>query len=404
MKFAHLSDCHIGGWRDPLLRELNGKSFIAAIDRSLREKVDFVLISGDLFNTAVPAIDSLKLAVEQLKRVSDEHIPVYIIAGSHDFSPSGKTMIDVLEQAGLVINVAKGGELPDGRLRLEFTEDKKTKVKVTGMIGKKGGLESGYYHVLAKENLEQASGPKIFLFHSAIEEMKPKEFAQVEGMALSLLPRGFDYYAGGHVHVVDRQSMDGYQNIVYPGPIFPNNFAEIEKLRQGSFVLYTDGKIEHVLLDVCPIVCLRVDADNKTPSQVQQLLKEEVQKVTAGALVTLRVSGVLSQGRPGDIVWNDVLHDAHARGARVFLRNTNAFTSKELEVIAVREQSVDEVEASLLNEHAEQLKKAGGDALWAKKLMLVLSVEKQEGERAGDFESRLCSELDVLLGGQDGAK
>lgn len=404
MKFAHLSDCHIGGWRDPLLRELNGKSFIAAIDRSIAERVDFMLISGDLFNTAVPAIDSLKLAVEQLKKVSNAHIPVYIIAGSHDFSPSGKTMIDVLEQAGLVINVAKGEELQDGRLRLAFTEDQKTKVKITGMIGKKGGLESGYYHVLAKDNLEQALGPKVFLFHSAIEELKPREFAQVEGMALSLLPRGFDYYAGGHVHVVDRQSVEGYQNIVYPGPIFPNNFAEIEKLRHGSFVLYVDGRIEHIPLNICPIVCLTVDADDKTPSQVQQLLKEVLQKVSAGALVTIRVSGVLAQGRPSDIVWNDVLHDAYARGARVVLRNTNAFTSKELEVISVKEQSVDEVEESLLREHAMRLQKAGGDSLWAKKLMQVLAVEKQEGERIGDFESRLCSELDSLLGGQHGAK
>ena len=397
MKFAHLSDCHIGGWRDPKLRELNGRSFTAAIERSIKECVDFILISGDLFNTAVPAIDSLKLAVEQLKKVKDNTIPIYIIAGSHDFSPSGKTMIDVLEQAGLVINVAKGEELQDGRRRLAFTEDHKTKVKITGMIGKKGGLESGYYHVLAKENLEQAQGPKIFLFHSAIEELKPKEFAQVDGMALSLLPRGFDYYAGGHVHVVDRRSVEGYQNIVYPGPIFPNNFAEIEKLRHGSFVLFDGGKIEHITLNICPIVCLTIDADNKTPSQVQQLLKDEVQRVTPNSLVTIRVSGVLVQGRPSDIIWNDVLHDAYAHGASVVLRNTNAFTSKELEMIAVKEQSVDEVEESLLKEHHEQLKKAGGDASWAKKLMQVLAAEKQEGERVTDFEARLCGELDVLF-------
>lgn len=397
MKFAHLSDCHIGGWRDPKMRELNHKSFALAITRSIQEKVDFILISGDLFNTAVPAIDSLKFAVEQLRKVKDAHIPIYIIAGSHDFSPSGKTMIDVLEHAGLVINVAKGAELPDGRLRLEFTEDPKTRVKVTGMIGKKGGLETGYYHVLSKENLEQEKGPKIFLFHSAIEELKPKEFAQVEGMALSLLPKGFDYYAGGHVHVVDRQSVEGYTNIVYPGPIFPNNFAEIEKLRTGSFVIYEDGKITHVPLDVCPVICLSVDADNISPSKAQEKIKKELEKVVKGALVTLRVSGVLSEGRPADVAWNDLMFDALSRGAYEVKRNTVAFLSRELEVIQVREQSVDEVEESLLREHAGQLEKAGGNAQVARRLMQVLSVEKQEGERVSDFEARLCGELDALF-------
>jgi len=397
VRFAHLSDCHIGGWRDPKLRELNAKSFTVAIDRAIKEKVDFVLISGDLFNTAVPAIDSLKLAVEQLKRVKDNHIPIYIIAGSHDFSPSGKTMIDVLEQAGLVISVAKGEELPDGRLRLAFTKDEKTGVKLTGMIGKKGGLESGYYHVLAKENLEQESGPKIFLFHSAIEELKPKELAQIEGMALSLLPRGFDYYAGGHVHVVDRQSLEGYRNIVYPGPIFPNNFAEIEKLRHGSFVLYEDGKVAHIPLDVCPVVCLNITANHLSPSQAQERIATELQRVVPHALVTIRVAGMLAEGRPADIVWNDLLHDAYAKGASMVLRNTVALTSRELETITVKEQSVDEVESSIIAEHAGQLKRAGGSADTARQLMHVLSVEKQDGERVTDFEVRLCGELDALL-------
>src|SRR3989344_5042598 len=175
MRFAHLSDCHIGGWREPKMRDANARSFILAIDTCLQEMVDFVLISGDLFNTAVPAIDSLKMAVEQLKRLKDANVPVYIIAGSHDFSPSGKTMLDVLEEAGLVINVARGVELPDGRIKLEFTIDQKTGVKLTGMIGKKGGLEVGYYHFLAKEHLEKEQGKKIFLFHSALAELKPKE-------------------------------------------------------------------------------------------------------------------------------------------------------------------------------------------------------------------------------------
>jgi len=124
VKFGHIADCHIGSWRDPKLRAANTKSFCMAIDKCISEKVDFVLIAGDLFNTAVPGIDSLRMTVTQLKRLKDSDIPVYFIAGSHDFSPSGKTMLDVLEQAGLAIKVAKGKELPDGRFKLDFVTEK----------------------------------------------------------------------------------------------------------------------------------------------------------------------------------------------------------------------------------------------------------------------------------------
>ncbi|MBA3064689.1 hypothetical protein FP803_04595, partial [Candidatus Woesearchaeota archaeon] len=89
------------------------------------KQVDFVLIAGDLFNTALPGIDALKIVVTKLKELKDNNIPSYVIPGSHDFSPSGKTMIDVLENAGLLVNVMKG-KIIDEKLNLEFTIDKKT--------------------------------------------------------------------------------------------------------------------------------------------------------------------------------------------------------------------------------------------------------------------------------------
>jgi len=398
MKFAHLADCHIGGWRDPKLRAANTNSFCMAIEKCLTEKVDFVLISGDLFNTAVPSIDSLRMTVEQLKRVKDAKIPVYFIAGSHDFSPSGKTMLDVLEHAGLAMNVARGEELPNNKIRLHFTVDPKTGAKITGMIGKKGGLETSYYHQLDKEVLEKEPGYKIFMFHTALAELKPKELAQMDAMAVSLMPAGFDYYAGGHVHVVDKVSLGKYQNIVYPGPIFPNNFSEIEKLKHGSFVIVDNGNIQHIPLNIHPTVCITVDAEQKMPSEVETLIKEQLAtKSIENALVTIRVSGCLKQGRPADMHWNDIFHDAYAKKAYMVMKNSNAFTSKEMEVVMVKEANVEEVETSLIQQHAGQFKFSANDVALAKKLMHVLSAEKKEGERVSDFETRVHGELDTLF-------
>ncbi len=86
----------------------------------------------------MPSIDGLKEATKKFKELLDKEIPVYIIAGSHDFSPSGKTMLDVLECAGLMVNVSRGEEV-DGKLKLKFTIDKKTGAKITGLLGKRAG-------------------------------------------------------------------------------------------------------------------------------------------------------------------------------------------------------------------------------------------------------------------------
>src|SRR5512140_3529157 len=100
MLFAHMADCHLGGWRDPVMRSINHKVFESAVARCVQEKVDFVIIAGDLFNTSVPGMDVLQFAVRQLRILKDKGIPVYFVAGSHDCSPTGRSVLDVLESAG----------------------------------------------------------------------------------------------------------------------------------------------------------------------------------------------------------------------------------------------------------------------------------------------------------------
>ena len=398
MKFAHLADVHLGGWREPKLRDANTRSFCTAIDRCINEKMDFVLIAGDLFNTSLPSMDCLKIGVQKLKELKDAGIPVYLIPGSHDFSPSGKTMIDIIEQAGLAVNVAKG-EVVDGKLKLKFTVDEKTGVKITGLFGKKGQLEKYYYEDLVKENLEAEKGPKIFMFHSPIAELKPEDLAGMDAMPLSLMPQGFDYYAGGHVHVVQHEKLKDYPNLVYPGPTFPNNFAELEKLECGSFVIWNDGNVTHEKIKLHPIMKITIDAHNKTAAEVNTAL-EEIKQEMKNAIVLLRIEGTLKQGKPNDINFKAFIDSCANNNAYITLKNTNKLESKEFEEIKVSTDSVEDIEEKLLTEHAGQLKimPAQKEIELAKELMRVLSLEKDEGERVADFEKRISEDVDKLLG------
>lgn len=401
MKFAHFADCHIGGWREEKLKELNMSAFVKAVNACISEKVDFILISGDLFNTSLPGIDQLKEAVKQLKKLKNSSIPVYIIAGSHDFSPSGKTMLDVLDEAGLVRNVLKG-KADGNKLFLEFSIDLKTGAKITGMFGKKGMLEKAYYENLEKTNLETEEGFKIFMFHTAITELKTKEFEHIDSSPVSFLPKGFDYYAGGHVHIVKTSSIDEYKNIVYPGPLFPNSFSELEKLKKGNFVIYDEGKITNVPVQVVNVYSIEKDCTNLTPEQIDaELMKEISNKELNNTIVTLRLFGMLKSGKPSDIKLQEIIAMLYSKSAFFVMKNLNQLESKEFEEIKVQENSVDETEEKLITEHLGKNKELGIEAeqekQLTKELMNSLSSEKEEGEKVYEFESRIREETKKVI-------
>ena len=86
MKFLHTSDWHVGrtlnGWS---LLEEQEWAFQQIVDLAISEKVDGVIISGDLYDRAVPPVDAIKLFNKTLTRlVLEEQIPVYAISGNHD--------------------------------------------------------------------------------------------------------------------------------------------------------------------------------------------------------------------------------------------------------------------------------------------------------------------------------
>jgi len=400
MKFAHIADCHVGGWREPKLRAVNTKSFVSVIDYCLKSCVDFVILSGDLFNTAMPPMDCLKIVVEKLKQLADKNIPVYAIPGSHDFSASGKTILDVLESAGLMQNVCRGQEI-EGKLKLDFVVDPKTKIKITGLLGKKGGLEKNYFYHLDRKELEEPSTRyKIFMFHSALSELKPKGLEKMDAMPVSLLPKNFNYYAGGHVHIIDKVNIAGYKNIVYPGPIYPNSFSELEKLKKGSFVLVDNGHIQHLKIEPHKVLTFELDAENKTPEQANEELADMLEEHDLkDIIITLRVKGCLRTGKPSEIKFKEFFNKAYEEGAYFVMKNTNKLASKEFEEIKTSKSSVEEIEETAINEHAGQLDvfETEKEKEITKELIMMLSAEKEEGEKTADFEKRVKADVDAAL-------
>ena len=406
MKYAHLADLHLGSWREPKMRDLSTKSFLTAIDQCVQNQVDFILFSGDIFNTSLPSLDTLKIVTKKLKELKDKDIPLYVIAGSHDFSPSGKTMIDVLENAGLLKNVCRGKIHPETKeLHLQFTTDQKTGAKITGILGRKGQLDKTYYQNLHLDNLEQESGYKIFMFHTTLTEMKPKHMEKIESQPTSFLPKNFNYYAGGHIHHPTKIELEGYGTLTYPGALFPNNFAEVEKYSHGGYYLISidseqSQKIEWLPVKTMEHHALTVNCTHKAPEVITFEILNHFEKVNIqDTLLTIRLNGVLAKGKVSDLNFNHIFTELYQKGAYFIMKNTAGVQSEEFEEVKIAASNPETMEEEIIKEHLQQNKvyDAETELDLIKTLLQALITTKKEGETLTDFQERVIQEMDKIL-------
>jgi hypothetical protein len=272
--------------------------------------------------------------------------------------------------------------------KLKFFEDK-TGVKLTGVLGRRGGLEREDYAKLEKEHLENEEGFKIFLFHTALEEFKPKDLNKVECMSFSGLPKNFNYYAGGHVHYLYDIEKEDYGKIVYPGPVFPNNFKEIEDLKKGSFCI-VDEKLNLVRKYIELKEVLSFKISGSLPREINAQIENIIENNDfSDKIVTLRILGELEEGKVSDVKVKDYVKKMEEKGAFFVMKNLNKLKLKEFSEVKL-EGEVKDIEESLIKEHLGQFKIENEKEL-TDELIEIFSDEKLEGETNATFESRIIN-------------
>lgn len=383
VRFAHMADVHLGGWKQPQLQDLNFQSFRKAIDVCIAEKLDFVLISGDLFDTAFPGIDILKEAFAEFKRLKDAKIPCFIIAGSHDYSVSGKTFLDVLEKAGFCENVENWEEKGES---LILNPKIYKNIAIYGYPGKKSGLE---ILDLRRIKLNDAPGLyKIFMLHTTLDKAKgtiPMDSIETDNLPL------VDYYALGHIHI-DFQ----FQNFVYPGPIFPNNFQELEDLHHGSFYIVNtepNTPLKKIELKIKDVVSVEIELRNALTA-TEKIISELSKKELEDKVVLLRLNGELETGTTSDIKFQQIEDFVKQKNAYFILKNTHNLKTKELEIESQIENS-DNVEEEAINIYCKENLTQFNELILP--LMGALSMEKQEGETVDNFTNHLLEGAKKVL-------
>ncbi len=390
VKFAHLADCHLGGWRQEELQRLNFQSFQKVIERCIQEQVEFILISGDLFDSAYPPIEILKESFAEFKKIHDANIPVYLIAGSHDFSASGKTFLDVLEKAGFCKNIENWEEQEDGRIKLK--PHMHGEIAIYGYPGKKSGMEVAD---LKKIYLDQMHSFTILMLHTTIQEVMGN--MSIESVDKQKLPLA-NYYALGHIH---KRFEDYIANsrYVYPGPTFPNNFQELSDLQHGSFQMAeTDGvniQTKNIQVPLKEVVTVEVKVNNGLTA-TQEIISHLDKLVLNDRIVLLKLTGTLSQGKTGDIHFGEIEDFIRKKGAYTFLRNISSIKIQNLELGTMRPtDNIEEIERKKSEEFLGNNPSNFNE--YHLQLMDALSLEKNEDEKIVIYEERLLSELKNIL-------
>jgi DNA repair protein SbcD/Mre11 len=383
VRFAHISDVHLGGWKQQPMQELNFQSFEKAIDICIDSKLDFVLIAGDLFDTAYPSIDILKRTFWEFRRLKETKIPCFIIAGSHDYSVSGKTFLDVLEKAGFCTNVFSPEERGEKIILNPVIHEG---VALYGYPGKKSGLE---IPELKRIKLQDSPGMfKIFLLHSTLD--KAKGTLPIDSIEANILPKA-DYYALGHLHI-DFQ----YENFIYPGPLFPNNFQELEDLQNGGFYIVDTDSLESlkkVEIKIKDIECVEINLKDAVTA-TEKIIVELEQRELQDKIVLLRLSGELESGKNSDIKFAKIEEFVKSKNAYFFLKNTHGLKTKETEFETELKDS-ENIEKEAVKIYSDENPSDFNKLI--PELMNSLATEKQEGEKSEVFKRRILEEAKKTL-------
>ena len=415
MKFAHLSDVHLGFQKHESLQKIEQQVFEKILDECINRKVNFILIPGDLFHVNIPEMRVQKFAFAKFRQVHDAGIPIYVVYGSHDFSPVSNSVIDLLAEIGYIKKVTNATSHEDGKISLKCLIDEKTGTKITGLSGLKVGKDREWYEKLDRSSLEAEQGLKIFLFHGGISDMKTDSGMDGDQMPLSLLPKGFSYYAGGHMHKFNHQSFDEYSNVVYPGTPFAGYHTDLEDNANGQkrgFVLVEfDDKIksvDFVEIKNTEYEIIEVDANNRKAESVNQELSEKTADVdVVNKVVIVKIQGELMSGKTAEVDVSIVRDNLNNKDALVVNVSKNQLTSKEYSITEAKGSNKEEIETNVFSENIGQLKFDYPELLdksgikLASKLLQELGQSKLENEKNNEYVPRIRDSALALLGLDD---
>ena len=297
MKVLHTSDWHLGRSLYGRKRDAEHADFLDWLLRTLvEEKIDVLLVAGDVFDTSVPSNKAQSLYYQFLCRIADSPCRhVVVIAGNHDspsFLNAPQTLLQSLdihvvgaitdncEEEVIVLN-DEAGEPELIICAVPYLRDRDIRVVEAGEnIADKErklveGIREHYANVCAiAEEKREALGlhiPMVAMGHlfaaggetvegDGVRELYVGSLAHVTS---AIFPEEIDYLALGHLHVP--QMLNQSDIMRYSGSPIPMGFGEANQKKVVCLVSFEGRKasvVNHQVPIFQKLVCIKGDMES----------------------------------------------------------------------------------------------------------------------------------------------
>lgn len=288
LKFIHCADIHLDS---PLcglekyegapvseVRMASRRAFENLIELALSQKVDFVIIAGDLFDGDWPDFNTGLFFIRQMHRLREAGIRVFIVRGNHDADSK----------------ITKKLPLPDN---VHLFSHQKSETVIDPHLGLAVHGRS-FPHPAVADDLAAAYPARIKglvnigVLHTALTGRQGH--AHYAPCSLETLhSKEYEYWALGHVH--KRERLDPQSWVLFPGNLQGRHIKESGD-KGCTLVTVLDGEItsaEHLAMDVLRWGQVDVNASecrdlDQLLEQIEKGLREERQ-YSEGRMLAARV-------------------------------------------------------------------------------------------------------------------
>ncbi|MDE1980744.1 MAG: DNA repair exonuclease [Betaproteobacteria bacterium] len=253
MRFLHCADIHLDSplrglerYEGAPVEEVRGASrraFENMVQCALRERVDFVVIAGDLYDGDWPDFNTGLFFAKGMAQLGESGIAVYVLRGNHDAASKLTRSLPLPKNVHLFPDRAPN-TLTDDNLGLAIHGQSFATAAVLD------DLAAGYP--------EAVRGCfNLGVLHTSLNG-RPGHDNYAPTTVAILRTKGYDYWALGHVHAREIVSREPW--VVYPGNIQGRHIRE-QGAKGCELVTVEDGSIttEPVALDVLRWTELTID-------------------------------------------------------------------------------------------------------------------------------------------------
>ncbi len=270
MRLLHLADLHLGKYVLEVSMIEDQRAILRSVlQAAVDNKVDAVLIAGDIYDRSVPPAEAVNVLDEFLCELNRAGIAVLAVSGNHDSPERLDFASRLLAERGVHIAGRYDGQVPCVTLKDEFgpvhvyllpflkpvmvrtaleeevsTTDEAVRAALRGLP-----LDSNERNILVAHQFVCAAGQAPETCDSEMVSVGGSDNVDVSCFD------GFDYVALGHLHGAQRM---GRETVRYAGSPLKYSLSEVRQHKSMPLVtMGPKGEIEYTLLPLVPLHDLR---------------------------------------------------------------------------------------------------------------------------------------------------